>query len=129
MARVTVEDCIEKIPNRFALVGIASQRAKAINCGSPIVVERDNDKNAVVALREIASAKIDIDQLYEDLVASLQTRNKVDLIEEENLHAENQDNLPEELDLDNSSISLFNDDLDLSNAAFDDNITDEEQDK
>lgn len=126
MARVTVEDCIEKVPNRFALVGIAAQRAKAINCGSPITVDRDNDKNAVVALREIASGKVDIDKLYNDLVSSLQTRNKVDLIEEENLHAENQDNLPEELDLDDDSITVFNNDLDLSDSAFDDNILDEE---
>lgn len=126
MARVTTEDCTEIIPNRFALVGIAAQRAKEINCGSPITVDRDNDKNAVVALREIASGKINIDKLYNDLVSSLQTRNKVDLIEEENLHAENQDNLPEELDLNDDSITVFNNDLDLSDSAFDDNILDEE---
>ena len=57
MARVTVEDCIEKIPNRYELLLVASQRAKDIASGSPIKVERDNDKNSVVALREIAENK------------------------------------------------------------------------
>lgn len=72
MARVTVEDCVDKIPNRFELVLLAAHRARAISSGSQLVVDRDNDKNPVVSLREIASTKIKPDQLREDFVHSLQ---------------------------------------------------------
>ena len=72
MARVTVEDCIEKISNRFDLVLTAAQRARGISTGDPITVDRDNDKNPVVALREIADETISIDDVNEDLVKSLQ---------------------------------------------------------
>ena len=72
MARVTVEDCVDKIPNRFELVLLAAHRARAITAGSALVVDRDNDKNPVVSLREIASTKIKPDQLREDFVHSLQ---------------------------------------------------------
>ena len=72
MARVTVEDCIEKISNRFDLVLTAAQRARGISSGDPITVDRDNDKNPVVALREIADETISIDEVNEDLVKSLQ---------------------------------------------------------
>ena len=72
MARVTVEDCIEKISNRFDLVLTAAQRARGISTGDPITVDRDNDKNPVVALREIADETISIDEVNEDLVKSLQ---------------------------------------------------------
>ena len=58
MARVTVEDCVDKVPNRFELVLLASHRARAVSAGSPITIERDNDKNPVVALREIAEQKM-----------------------------------------------------------------------
>ena len=72
MARVTVEDCVDKIPNRFELVLLAAHRARAITAGSALVVDRDNDKNPVVSLREIASTKVKPDQLREDFVHSLQ---------------------------------------------------------
>ena len=72
MARVTVEDCIEKITNRFDLVLTAAQRARGISSGDPITIDRDNDKNPVVALREIADETISIDEVNEDLVKSLQ---------------------------------------------------------
>ena len=72
MARVTVEDCIEKISNRFDLVLTAAQRARGISSGDPITIDRDNDKNPVVALREIADETISIDEVNEDLVKSLQ---------------------------------------------------------
>ena len=72
MARVTGEDCVDKIPNRFELVLLAAHRARAITSGSALVVDRDNDKNPVVSLREIASTKIKPDQLREDFVHSLQ---------------------------------------------------------
>ncbi|MBM3580653.1 MAG: DNA-directed RNA polymerase subunit omega [Alphaproteobacteria bacterium] len=72
MARVTVEDCILKIPNRFDLVMLAAQRAREISSGSALTVEQDNDKNPVVALREIADATVDTAQIEESLIRSLQ---------------------------------------------------------
>jgi len=71
MARVTVEDCIEKVPNRFELVLLAAQRARNISRGEAIAVERDNDKNPVVALREIAEEKVELVALEQDLIKSL----------------------------------------------------------
>jgi DNA-directed RNA polymerase subunit omega len=71
MARVTVEDCVERIPNRFELVLLAAQRARNLSCGEEITVDRDNDKNPVVALREIAESTISLDKLNSDLVKSL----------------------------------------------------------
>lgn len=68
MARVTVEDCVEIIPNRFKLVVLAAQRAKQISSGAPLTVDRDNDKDAVVALREIADRTVEPDGLQEDLI-------------------------------------------------------------
>lgn len=68
MARVTVEDCIEKIPNRFELVMVASQRARKIGTGAALTIERDNDKNPVVSLREVAAETVDIAALKEELV-------------------------------------------------------------
>ena len=72
MARVTVEDCILKIPNRFELVLTASQRAREIGTGSPLRVDRDNDKNPVVALREIADTDMSLENLHESLVRNYQ---------------------------------------------------------
>jgi len=67
MARVTVEDCVDKVPNRFELVALAAHRARMIAAGAPITVERENDKNPVVALREIADESVRPDELREDL--------------------------------------------------------------
>ena len=78
MARVTVEDCIDKVENRFDLVLLASHRARMVSSGSPITVERDNDKNPVVALREIAETTISPADLREELVHSLQKYVEVD---------------------------------------------------
>lgn len=72
MARVTVEDCIEEVPNRFELVMLTSQRARKIGTGSPLTVDRDNDKNTVVALREIAEDTVSKEDLKEDLIRSHQ---------------------------------------------------------
>ena len=72
MARVTVEDCIEKVPNRFELVMMASQRARKIGSGASLTVDRDNDKNPVVALREIADETILTEELEEDLIRNNQ---------------------------------------------------------
>ncbi len=72
MARVTVEDCVDKIPNRFGLVLMAGHRARAIAAGAPLLVDRDNDKNPVVALREIADDVVDPVTLRETLIVTLQ---------------------------------------------------------
>jgi len=78
MARVTVEDCIDKVDNRFELVLLASHRARQISQGASITVDRDNDKNPVVALREIADETLSPGDLKEDLIHSLQKHVEVD---------------------------------------------------
>lgn len=78
MARVTVEDCIDKVENRFDLVLLASHRARMISSGSQITLDRDNDKNPVVALREIAETTVSPGDLKEDLIHSLQKYVEVD---------------------------------------------------
>ena len=83
MARVTVEDCIEKVPNRFALVLLAAQRARNISRGEAIEVDRDNDKNPVVALREIAEEKVELPSLEADLIKSLSRAPEPEPAEEE----------------------------------------------
>ena len=83
MARVTVEDCIDKIPNRFDLVLAAAQRARNISTGNPLTIDRDNDKNPVVALREIADETIDPDKLRDDIVNGLQKLTNTELVEDE----------------------------------------------
>lgn len=72
MARVTVEDCVELVPNRFELVLLAGQRARGISAGAELTIDRDRDKNPVVALREIAEETISLDDLHESLVQSNQ---------------------------------------------------------
>lgn len=83
MARVTVEDCVQQIDNRFNLVLLAAHRARAISSGSQILVDRDNDKNPVVSLREIADKAIDPTTLTESLIASLQRVDERTEAEEE----------------------------------------------
>jgi DNA-directed RNA polymerase subunit omega len=78
MARVTVEDCIDKVDNRFELVLLAGHRARMISNGSPLTIARDNDKNPVVALREIADSTVSPDVLSEELIHSLQKFVEVD---------------------------------------------------
>ena len=78
MARVTVEDCVDKVDNRFELVLLAAHRARMIANGSPLTVDRDNDKNPVVALREIADEGVSPEDLNEDLIHSLQKYVEVD---------------------------------------------------
>jgi DNA-directed RNA polymerase subunit omega len=82
MARVTVEDCVVKIPNRFNLVLLAAQRAREITSGAPLSVDRDDDKNPVVALREIAEETIQLDHLEESLVRGMQKHVEIDEPEE-----------------------------------------------
>ena len=104
MARVTVEDCVTKIPNRFELVMSASQRARDIAAGAPLTVERDNDKNPVVALREIAEGTVEQKVLEEALIVGLQKlvemdepeEDEVDLIAiQQELDAEQGEGVPE----------------------------------
>jgi len=78
MARVTVEDCVDKVSNRFDLVLLAAHRARAIASGSPMTVEQENDKNPVVALREIADETMAPDDLSEELIHSIQKNVEVD---------------------------------------------------
>ncbi|MBC7153973.1 MAG: DNA-directed RNA polymerase subunit omega [Rhodobacteraceae bacterium] len=83
MARVTVEDCVDKVPNRFELVLLAAHRAREIAAGSPVTVDRDNDKNPVVSLREIAEETQSADALRERMIESHQTQIEVDEPEED----------------------------------------------
>jgi DNA-directed RNA polymerase subunit omega len=82
MARVTVEDCIELVPNRFELVTVAAQRARQIASGSPLTLERDNDKDTVVALREIAEQKVAPETLKGEVTLRFQKYGKADVIDE-----------------------------------------------
>lgn len=85
MARVTVEDCVDKVPNRFELVMLAAHRAREISAGAAITIERDNDKNPVVSLREIAEETQSADELRERLIESNQTQIEIDEPEEDQM--------------------------------------------
>ena len=85
MARVTVEDCVDKVPNRFELVMLAAHRAREIATGSPLTVDRDNDKNPVVSLREIADETQQADDLRERMIEANQTQIEVDEPEEDSM--------------------------------------------
>lgn len=89
MARVTVEDCVTRVPNRFELVMLAAQRGRNIGAGAPLTLDRDNDKNAVVALREIAEARVDLKELEGGLIRGLQT-----VVEADEPEGEEMDLLP-----------------------------------
>jgi DNA-directed RNA polymerase subunit omega len=78
MARITVEDCVIKVPNRFDLVMLSAQRARDISAGAPLTVDRDNDKNPVVALREIADETVDLDHLRYELIHGLRRHVQID---------------------------------------------------
>jgi DNA-directed RNA polymerase subunit omega len=85
MARVTVEDCVDKVPNRFELVLLAAHRAREIAAGGPLTIERDNDKNPVVALREIAEETQSAEVLRERMIESHQTQIEVDEPEDDQM--------------------------------------------
>ena len=88
MARVTVEDCVDKVSNRFDLVLMAAQRARQISGGADLTIDRDRDKNPVVALREIADVKLDQDVLKDKLISGMQKHADIDKPEEVNEMAE-----------------------------------------
>ena len=94
MARVTVEDCVEKVTNRFDLVLLAAHRARVLSSGAPLLVDRDNDKNPVVALREIADGELEPNEVTEDLVVSLQKQIETEEVEEADTAPETAD-IPE----------------------------------
>ena len=97
MARITVEDCIDKFPSRFELVLVASQRARKLHSGDNPTIEKDNDKNTVIALREIAESSISVEVMKENLIQEYQTVTINDE-EEENLQLENNEKADSELE-------------------------------
>lgn len=117
MARVTVEDC--PVENRFELVTIASYRAKEINKGSPILVERDNDKNAVIALREIAAAKLDPAKLSEQYLQTLRKNYNPDILVEENKNKEVVEAHSEET---STEFEIADDAISIENYMFEDEV-------
>ncbi len=129
MARVTVEDCVEKVPNRYELLMVAAQRAKDIEAGSPLQVNRDNDKNAVVALREIAEGKVSIEELQKSLVMNLQKYVEVEEPEEEELEIMAAEKELSELDsqFDSSMLldSEINDSMQIHDEDSDINMDDD----
>lgn len=78
MARITVEDCVTRVPNRFELVMLSAQRARDISAGAPLSIERDNDKNPVVALREIAEGTVELDHLRYELIHGLRRHVEIE---------------------------------------------------
>ncbi|MBQ7632583.1 MAG: DNA-directed RNA polymerase subunit omega [Alphaproteobacteria bacterium] len=111
MARVTVEDCIDKIPNRYDLVLVAAQRAKDIEAGSPIQVSRDNDKNSVIALREISENRVSIEDLQESLVKNQQKLVEIQEPEDEEVEIISAEKELAELDAQFSSDMISDEDL------------------
>ncbi len=96
MARVTIEDCIDKVPNPFSLVLLAAHRARVLATGEPLKVDRDNDKDPVVALREIAEENLSTDALREGLILGMQKHAEVDEPEEDELSMLPRPDNPEE---------------------------------
>ena len=118
MARVTVEDCVTKIPNRFELVMLAAQRAREISAGSPLTVEKDNDKNPVIALREIADDSLALDNLRQSLIQGLQRQVESEEPQDDAMELLAQDRdiagVPEEATLDG-----IEDEMDVEDAETD----------
>ena len=118
MARVTVEDCMDKLDSRFELVTVASFRAKEINKGSKVLVERDNDKNAVIALREIAANKIDPSILKDKFMQTLRKNYNPDILDEDK-----KEELSEEISEEISKLeSAADDSIIVENYMFDDEV-------
>ena len=120
MARITVEDCIDKLPSRFELVLIASNRARKLHSGEIPTVEKDNDKNTVIALREIADETIPIEEMKKNLIEEYQTVSLSE--EEEELSLENSD----EKENDNSDEENDNSDEKNDNSDEKNDNSDEE---
>ncbi len=111
MARVTVEDCVDKIPNRFELVMMAAQRARGISAGEQLTLDRDNDKNPVVSLREIAETTVSMEELEEEVIKSLQRFVAMDEPEEDEMDLlAIQQGLNMEMVDEAASVAVFGDD-------------------
>ena len=128
MARITIEDCLEMVPDRFKLVALAAQRAQDINSGSEIAITNDKrDKPTVVALREIALGHVTVSALTAELLSRLRTNSRVDPIDDESTESsieentENFDYLPS-----GSDIYVTEDYSDLDDQIFNDNIVEED---
>jgi len=93
MARITVEDCIEKISNRFDLVVFAVQRGRELSAGDEPTIDRDNDKNTVLSLREIAESTVDIEKLRDNLIISMQKQIQEEENEDKEITSETEDNI------------------------------------
>jgi DNA-directed RNA polymerase subunit omega len=125
MARVTVEDCIDKLDNRFELVMIAARRARMLSSGAELTVERDNDKNCVVALREIAEETIDVLEIEENLVQGLQKYVEPDEPDESEMdRLSTEDEFGEDAAVNIAAIGVTPDGPKKPN--FDDNIEEED---
>ena len=128
MARITVEDCIETVKNRFSLVMYASQRARSLSSGAELMVDRDNDKNPVVALREIAHDKLDLEEIEGSLVRGMQKHIQSDEPDDEEMdlltagedfgEALNQESAPSL----NSPSNSENGDTKIAMPIFDDDV-------
>jgi len=127
MARVTVEDCTDLIPNRFKLVLLATQRTKELNAGAPSLFQEKKDKKdkkTVISLREIASGHLSSEKLEEELIATQQKQNKVDTVKSEDIHAEAREESGD-IELSENELSqLGQHDFD-SNTLFEDALTDD----
>lgn len=112
MARVTVEDCIEIIPNRFELVTVAAQRTRQIASGGPLTIERDNDKDTVVSLREIADKTVSPETLIEEVILSHQKYGKADTMDDtEQLQIGSAEEMKSEAEEELSSLQTADEDL------------------
>ena len=120
MARITVEDCIDKFPSRFELVLVASNRARRLFSGEDPTVDKDNDKHTVIALREIASQTITSEQLKNDLIEEYQTTTFAE--DEEDLNESDQDNNEEK----NISEQLIEDQNNIDDITLENKLSEEE---
>jgi DNA-directed RNA polymerase subunit omega len=109
MARITVEDCVTQVPNRFELVMLAAQRARDVSAGASLTVDRDNDKNPVVALREIADGTVDLDHLRYELIHGLRRHVEIEDQPDDDLLMAYQEHLIEPM----RPLPLPDDDADL----------------
>lgn len=116
MARVTVEDCVKIAKDRFELVVLAAERGKRIGSGAPITVDRDNDKDGVVALREIAQGTISIESLRESLAMRMQKLHKIDAIENDDEVLD--EDIAEDFEYVADGSDFFADDVEDLNDAF-----------
>lgn len=119
MARVTVEDCVLKVPNRFELVMLAAQRARDVASGAQITVDRDRDKNPVVALREIADETIDLEMLRDGLIRGLQKHVEADEPEEDAIDTQMGENLLGSIAENPAAAGVRNEELDEEEMLID----------